>query len=119
MIPRISGQSPERNAQKRKAGKRGRPLKVSDGHAHKAKDALANLLATIGRKGLPGVPPGLPSVPVEQWRDEFYQTAMVDTANAATRRSAFWRAAAALDKAGIAARSGEFAWLTRPEEELS
>jgi hypothetical protein len=106
----------ERNAEKRK--RRGRPKKIVDSQRHSARNALANLLATIGKKGLPGVPPGLPAVTVKAWQEEFYQTAMVDT-KASTRRSAFWRAANTLAKAGIAARHGDYAWLTRPEEEVS
>jgi hypothetical protein len=106
----------ERNAEKRQ---RGRPKKTMDSQTHKARDALANLLVIDGKKGLPGVPSGLPAVTVKAWQDEFYRTVMADTENANTRRSAFWRAAGALGSAGVAARVGEFVWLTRPNGELS
>ena len=114
-----SQQVVERSAEQRRDGiaaKRGRPKKGMEGHTRKARDALANLLVTNGRKGLAGVPPGLPATTVKDWQDEFYRTAMIDSPSAATRRSAFWRAAGQLADAAIAARAGEFAWLTRPED---
>jgi hypothetical protein len=109
----------ERNAEKRQErqpAKRGRPKKGMNGHSRKARDALANMLVTNGRKGLPGVPPGLPAIAVKDWQDEFYRTAMIDSPKASTKRSAFWRAATQLADAGVAAKAGDFAWLTRPED---
>jgi AAA domain len=104
----------ERNAEKGQTGKRGRPKKGIEGHTKKARDALANLLATNGRKGLPGVPPGLPAVTLKEWQDEFSRTAMIGKPS--TRRSAFSRALKELGEKGLAARAGDYVWLTCPEK---
>lgn len=97
---------------------RGRPPNGSmDTHTQKARAALANLLVTNGKTGLPRVPPGLPAVTLKEWQEEFYRTAMID--NPSTRRSAFSRALKDLDATKTAARAGDFVWLTRPEEEPS
>jgi hypothetical protein len=114
-----SAQVAERNAEGRQTAKRGRPPKTVDSRPRKARNALANLLVTNGKKGLPGVPPGLPAVTMKEWQGEFNRTVMADTKNASTRRSAFWRAAEALDNAGVAARNGDLVWLTRPDAEPS
>jgi hypothetical protein len=66
----------------------GRPRKGLNTHAKKARDALANVLATNGKKGLTGVPPSVLAVGMKEWQDEFYRTAMIDSSSP-TRRSAF------------------------------
>jgi hypothetical protein len=45
------------------------------GHKQRALEVLADLIATSGQTGHPGVPPGISSVPDKWWRERFYERA--------------------------------------------
>lgn len=62
------------------------------GHNQRALEVLMDLVATSGRTGDRGVPPGLSAVPEKWWRERFYERAMAG-AESKTKEKAFRRAA--------------------------
>lgn len=65
------------------------------GHNQRALEVLTDLMATSGRTGESGVPPGISSVPEKWWRDRFYERAMAG-AEPEAKKKAFRRAADSL-----------------------
>lgn len=82
------------------------------GHNKRALVILADLVATSGQGGHPGVPPGYPSIPEKWWRDRFYDRAMPG-ADEDTKRKAFRRAADALIEAGDVGMTNKRVWYAR------
>jgi hypothetical protein len=80
------------------------------GQKQRALEVLADLIASSGRTGDPGVPPGCPSVPETWWRERFYERAMPG-AEAEARKKAFRRAADELLEAKAVGMGGSRVWV--------
>lgn len=104
-----------RQTDERMQGKRARPA-LPPG-AQLALDILADVLARQGTVSPPNlsdhIPAGTIVATVAAWREAVYSRT-VDDEKADTKRKAFTRAAAVLQRAGMVAVWMDYAWLTKP-----
>lgn len=82
------------------------------GHPKRALEVLGNLLASAGKSGFSGMPPGMLSVPDTWWRDRFYENAMPG-ALAGTKQKAFARASSDLIDLRVVGMAAGRVWLCR------
>ncbi len=77
-----------------------------------AYDVLCDAMAEAGTLGAPSVPDGIPSVPENYWRDQFYSRAKPG-ASRDTKQKAFRRAADELTQRRIVATARGRVWIVR------
>jgi hypothetical protein len=78
--------------------------------AQEAHRCLCDLITERGEAGFPGVPGGVPSVPLQWWSDRFKARCKLG-ASADTKKHAFSRSGSALQKAYKVATDGSRVWL--------
>lgn len=83
------------------------------GHAKVALEALYDVLSRSGARGFNGTPASVPTVPVEWWREAFYQRTIGD--NQDTKKKAFQRATADLQGKGLVAGNNNRVWAVRDQ----
>lgn len=78
----------------------------------RAMEVLTDLIAASGKSGFPKTPTGIPSVPEQWWREQFYERAMPGAEQKA-KEKAFRRASDGLIATKIVGMSASRVWLVR------
>lgn len=84
------------------------------GHNKRALEVLADLVATSGQAGHPGVPSGALSVPDKWWRERFYDRAMPADSDEA-KQKAFRRASETLINTHVVGMANRRVWIATAE----